>query len=86
MLLSCIDFIKSLQNIYKYLETSWYTRLNKVKSYILKQLQKRLVKLTESRLPKIGLNMTETDEPYLFEYDRKVTTTNVNLLNSTEKD
>ena len=30
--------------------------------------------------------MTETNEPYLFEHDRKVTPTNVNLLNSTEND
>ena len=30
--------------------------------------------------------MTETDEPYLFEHDRKVTTMNFNLLNSTENE
>ena len=46
----------------------------------------RLVNMTKSIWPKIGLNMTETDEPYLFENDRIVTMTNVNLLNLTEKD
>ena len=50
------------------------------------QLSLRLVNLTESIWLKIGLNMTETDKPYLFEHDRKVTPTNVNLLNSTEND
>ena len=38
----------------------------------------RLVNLTESTWPKIGLNMTKIDEPYLFEHDRKVTTSNLN--------
>ena len=46
----------------------------------------RLVNLTESILPKIGLNMTKTDQPYLFEHDRNMTMMNVNLLNSTEND
>ena len=49
-------------------------------------VNKRLVNLTESIWPKIGLNMTKTDEPYLFEHDRKVTTANINLLNSTKND
>ena len=43
-----------------------------------------LVNLTESIWSKIGLNMTETDETYLFEHEQKVTTTNFNLLNLTE--
>ena len=28
--------------------------------------------------------MTETDKPYLFEHDQKMTMTNINSLNSTE--
>ena len=38
----------------------------------------RLVNLAKSTWPKIGLNMTKIDEPYLFEHDRKVTTSNLN--------
>ena len=44
----------------------------------------RLVNLTESIWPKRGLNMTETDKPYLLEHDWKMTTTNVNLLSLTK--
>ena len=44
----------------------------------------RLVNLTESIRPKRGLNMTKTDKPYLLEHDRKMTTTNINLLSLTE--
>ena len=39
--------------------------------------KKRIVNLTKSIWPKFGFNMTETDKPYLFEHDRKVTMTNV---------
>ena len=44
----------------------------------------RLVNLTKSIWPKRGLNMTETDKPYLLQHDRKMTTTNVNLLSLTK--
>ena len=40
--------------------------------------------MTESIWPKRGLNMTKTEKPYLLEHDRKMTTTNVNLLSLTE--
>ena len=46
----------------------------------------RLVNLTESIWPKRGLNMTDTDKPYLLEHDQKMTKTNVNLLSLTESD
>ena len=53
---------------------------------ILAAANMRLVNLTESIWPKRGLNMTETDQPYLLEHDRKMTTTNVNLLSLTKID
>ena len=50
----------------------------------LNEKMMRLVNMTKSKWLKIGLNMTKTDEPYFFEHDRKVTMTNINLLNSTK--
>ena len=55
--------------------------IKKRKKFIL-----RLVKLTELIWPKRELNMTETDKPYLLEHDRKLTTTDFNLLSLTESD
>ena len=52
----------------------------------LNEKMMRLVNMTKSKWLKIGLNMTKTDEPYFFEHDRKVTMTNINLLNSTKND
>ena len=67
---------------------TWSTNLIANLSIISKKIGiiSRLVNLTESIWPRRGLNMTETDKPYLLEHYRKKTTTNVNLLSLTESD